>query len=201
MRYAILFVLSILFVFSCGEKMSLEKLNAAIERKRVEQKAIVHKYIYTLARYNNSEQISELYCSNIIRYAEKYSIDPLIIARQIWRESGFNNRAVNGKSYGCSQIQRWHDKLFRLAEQYNRSVYVKEQYFWIGTSVEVQCMLIRYFSDIYGDIPSAVLAYRFGPNSPHLKRYLKKQDSWEKYDYCKTVLKAGYLEQKEDFQR
>lgn len=145
------------------------------------------------------DHTAKMYTDSITRYTKKYNISDKSknIARQIMRESYFRYTLKNsiGASGPCQIMpMKEHDKLFKMTENYNSTVPVREQYFWIYTSVEVMCMLMSYYNIRYKSYTMALIAYWAGCNSEELKGYINNTYDFCSTDYYKYIMVDGYIE-------
>lgn len=156
-------------------------------------------YIYSLVKWvgfdNNT---AKMYSHAITKYSKKYCLDAKLIARQILRESYFDYRLTNKKTgaAGACQIMPFpeHDKIFRTTENYNDTVPVYEQYFWIYTSIETMCIIMSNYKTKYNSHVTAALAYWCGENSEQLKNYFVNKYDFQSTHYYKYIFVEGWVE-------
>ena len=153
----------------------------------------VRQYVYKKCKRSRlSSKIASRYYYCIVKYSAKYNVEPLLIARQIERESCFIYWAVNKKTKatGCAQlIDKWCRRFLlkcdngKLAKEIKRKSIKNIQQFYkrIGYSCECICMIMRHLTDTYKSYEVGLLKYAYKPeffrkyrDNPYQAEYVRK---------------------------
>jgi len=127
--------------------------------------------IYNVARfYGNSIDESLQYANSIPKYAKMYKLPPILLMRQVVKESQFNRFAINEneQARGFPQIISkywWYVPAKVFGTNYSPRDF-NRYFFDIDSSAHMMCYIMRYLLDkSKGDYPLSLIAYNFGPYS------------------------------------
>ena len=202
----------ILLSFDTGTN-NVIRLNDYIDNDYIEDWV----YVYKLARVRNRHKLAVLYSDNIIKYSEKYDLNPRFIARQTLKESGMvnwkksykidivtNNELIETNrrvfAMGASQITiHWSHLLYYIDDGKlgkhlkNKEIKgirfdVSRYYYKIPYSIEMQCYIMSNLMDRYDNhLPTALISYWAGGNSREF-RYYSKGKRYTKNHYVVDII-------------
>jgi len=143
----------------------------------------VSAYYYIPSNYAD-EVIPLQYSSFIVKYSQKYGVDPTLVAAVIMQESRFNS---NAKSFAGAQglMQFMPGTAATMAKETGR--WPKYDIFDAETSVEFGAAHLRDLLGMYGgNAELALYAYNTGTGSAN--RYVSNPAAISNYSYVRKVL-------------
>jgi len=162
---------------------------------------VVREYIYSKRVTNEiriTDKNAERFTQCIYMYSDKYDLDPLLIARQIYKESRYKHTASNKwGAYGAMQVRVkfWKHVLYRVdggklgkylltRAKIDHSRYLKR----IGYNIEVGCYIMSHANKKYNNYPLALVSYWTGGNSEIFKRAANDSEYLNGLHYVKDII-------------
>ena len=162
---------------------------------------VVGDYIYNKRVTNEiriTDKNAERYTQCIYKYSDKYGLDPILIARQIYKESRFKHTASNKwGAFGPMQVRVkfWKHVLYRIDNgdlgKYllSRATIDHSRYFKrIGYGIESGCYIMSHASKKYKSYPLALVSYWTGGSSDIFKRAVNDSDYLNNLHYVKDII-------------
>ena len=114
------------------------------------------------------------YENQIVKYSQRYNVDPCLVAAVIKAESNFNEKAIsNTGAYGLMQIMP--DTALWIAKNMKLEDFKEEQSFDTEINIAMGCWYIHDLnSEFNGDLELVLAAYNGGRGN--VKKWLKNKE-------------------------
>ena len=143
------------------------------------------------------------YQETIQKYAEKYNIDPLLVAAVIREESRFDAEAVSSRqAIGLMQLK--YDTAAWAAESIGMPLASEEELYQPEVNIEIGCWYLRQLTDEFDDnVILALAAYNGGGSHVHdwldsgrwdgTAESISDIPYWETRGFVRKVLNSWYV--------